>query len=224
MAVSTIGKIAYDLPGRRIVDMLGLTDSTVARHPEVIEGNTTSWRERNFNASYVLAQDPDWILFSTGHKPSAPAERALILHSRYRQNYYTVLLPTPQRMLAIHRRKGEFTGTDEVWPSIDLAHKVNAAYNRLVASDLPGAIQQMHELNTMGPKDWSAADAFLGSAFMQMKQDDSALFYAHRALATDSFTVNAWQTLATIGAARRDTAMSNRANEHLKRIAPWLAK
>lgn len=224
MACSTIGKISFDLPGRRIVDMLGLTDSTVARHPEVIPGNTSSWRERNFNASYVLAQDPDWILFSTGHKPSAPAERALILHSRYRQNYYTVLLPTPQRMLAIHRRKGEFKGTDEVWPDIELAHKVNAAYNRLVSNDLPGAIQQMHELNAMGPKDWSAADAFIAAAMMQMRQDDSALFYAHRAIAVDSFALSAWQTIQTVSNARGDTASANLANAHIKRLAHWLAK
>jgi hypothetical protein len=222
IAVSTIGKIAYDLPGRRIIDMLGLTDSTIARHPETIPGNTSSWRERNFNASYVLSEDPDWVLFSTGHKPSAPAERALILHSRFRNNYYTVLFPTPQRMLAIHRRKGEFQGSDEVWPSIELAHKVNAAYNELVKNDLPAAVQRMYELKAMGPSDWAAADAFIATAFRQMRKDDSALVYAHRALAIDSFSVSAWQTLGVIGGARQDTAMVNLTNAHLKRLAPWL--
>jgi len=215
--------VAYDLPGRRIIDMLGLADSTIARHPETIPGNTSSWRERNFNASYVLSEDPDWILFSTGHKPSAPAERALILHSRFRNNYYTVLLPTPQRMLAIHRRKGEFQGTDEVWPSIELAHKVNAAYNELVKNDLPAAVQRMYELKAMGPSDWAAADAFIATAFRQMRKDDSALVYAHRALAIDSFSVSAWQTLGVIGSARKDTVMVNLTNAHLKRLAPWLA-
>jgi hypothetical protein len=224
IAVSTIGKIAYDLPGRRIIDMLGLTDSTIARHPEVIPGNTSSWRERNFNASYVLSQDPDWILFSTGHKPSAPAERALILHSRYRDNYYTVLLPTPQRMLAIHRRKGEFKGTDEVWPDIEIAHKLNAAYNELIKSDLPMAVRRMHELKQIGPKDWAAPDAFIATAFLQSKQDDSAIYYANAALALDSFTVNAWQTLGVIADARRDTAMANVTRTYLKRLAPWLVQ
>lgn len=222
IAVSTIGKIAHDLPGRRIIDMLGLTDSTIARHPETIPGNTSSWRERNFNASYVLSQDPDWILFSTGHKPSAPAERALILHSKFRNNYYTVLLPTAQRMLAIHRSKGEFRETDVVWPDIEIAHKLNAAYNELIKSDLPMAVQRMHELKQMGPKDWAAPDAFIATAFLQAKQDDSAIYYANSALALDSFTVNAWQTLGVIADARRDTAMQNVARIYLKRLAPWL--
>jgi len=222
LAVSTIGKVSFDLPGWRVIDMLGLTDSTVARHPETIPGNVTSWRERNFNASYVLAQDPDWILFSTGHKPSAPAERALILHSRFRQNYYTVLLPTPQRMLAIHRKRGTFTGTDEVWPDIELAHKLNAAYNELIDSDLQGAVARMNELKQIGPDDWSAADAFIASAYLSMRQDDSALFYAHRAVALDSFSVSAWQTIGIIANERSDTALFNLAGTHMKRLAPWI--
>lgn len=222
LAVSTIGKISYDLPGRRIIDMLGLTDSTIARHPEVISGNVSSWRERNFNASYVLGEDPDWILFSTGHKPSAPAERALILHSRFRDNYYTVLFPTPQRMLAIHRRKGEFKGSDEVWPDIELAHKLNAAYNELVKNDMNAAIERMHELKAMGPSNWCAADAFIASAFVNLRQHDSALAYAHKALAIDSFSVNSWQTIGVIGNMRGDTALVNLANSHLRRLAPWM--
>ncbi|HWO56074.1 MAG TPA: hypothetical protein VNN55_00755 [bacterium] len=223
IAVSTIGKIAYDLPGRRIIDMLGLTDSTVARHPETIPGNETTWRERNFNATYVLSQDPDWILFSTGHKPSAPAERALILHSEFRNNYYTVLFPGTTRMLAIHKRKGPYNKPDEVWPDIELAHKLNAAYNELVADNLPGAVQRMHELKAIGPSDWAAADAFLATAFMQMRQDDSALAYAHRALAIDSFMVSAWQTIGVVALARGDSAQVAYANSQIKRLAPWLA-
>ncbi len=222
LAVSTIGKISYDLPGWRIIDMLGLTDSTVARHPEVIPGNVTSWRERNFNATYVLSQDPDWILFSTGHKPSAPAERALILHSRYRQNYYSVLLPTPQRMLAIQRKRGVYTGKDEVWPDIELAHKLNAAYNELVDNDLTGAVERMRELKQIGPTDWSAADAFIASAFLQMREDDSAMAYAHRALAIDSFSVSAWQTMGVVANERGDTALFNLASLYMKRLAPWM--
>jgi hypothetical protein len=222
LAVSTIGKISYDLPGRRVIDMLGLADSTIARHPETIPGNTSSWRERNFNATYVLNQDPDWILFSTGHKPSAPAERALILHSRFRQNYYTVVLPTPQRMLAIHRRKGEWTKTDEVWPTIELAHTVNAAYNDLVRNDPAAATERMREVKATGPSDWAAADAFIAVAMLQQQQIDSALVYANRALAIDSFTVSAWQSLGSIATSRQDSAMLNLTRTHLKRLAPWL--
>lgn len=222
LAVSTIGKVSFDLPGWQVIDMLGLTDSTVARHPETIPGNVTSWRERNFNAGYVLSRDPDWVLFSTGHKPSAPAERALILHSKYRQNYYTVLFPTPQRMLAIHRRKGPFNGTDEVWPDIDLAHKMNAAYNQFIRSDMQASLKSMFDWKAASPPDWAEPDAGIATIYLQMGREDSALAYANRALAIDSFSVNAWQTIASIGVAHGDSAMVNARNNHMRRIAPWL--
>jgi arabinofuranosyltransferase len=91
LAVSTIGMIGYRLLGHTVIDMLGLTDSTIAKHPEPgIEGMETTWRERRFNAGYLLSRRPDYILFSTGRKPSAPAERALFLYSRFLQNYRTI--------------------------------------------------------------------------------------------------------------------------------------
>jgi arabinofuranosyltransferase len=91
LAVSTIGLVGYRLMGHTVIDLLGLTDSTISRHPEPpIEGMETTWRESHFNSRYVLSRQPDYILFSTGHKPSAPAERALFLYSSFLNNYKTV--------------------------------------------------------------------------------------------------------------------------------------
>ena len=90
-ATTTIGIIGYRLLGHTVIDMLGLTDSTIARHPEPwIEGMETTWKERHFNTPYLLSRQPDYILFSTGQKPSAPAERALFLYSQFLNNYRTV--------------------------------------------------------------------------------------------------------------------------------------
>ncbi|MBN2226613.1 MAG: hypothetical protein JW763_04550 [candidate division Zixibacteria bacterium] len=91
LAVSTIGVIGYYLPGHIVIDVLGLTDTTIARYPEEpIEGLETTWRERHFNTPYLLSRNPDYILFSTGMKPSAPAERALFLYSAFLRSYRTV--------------------------------------------------------------------------------------------------------------------------------------
>ena len=91
VAASTIGVLSYKLPGHRIIDLLGLTDSTIARHPEpAIAGIESSWRERGYNTPYVLASAPDYISFSTGVKPSAPAERALFLYPQFLDSYRTV--------------------------------------------------------------------------------------------------------------------------------------
>ncbi|UCE23965.1 MAG: hypothetical protein JSU74_11805 [Candidatus Zixiibacteriota bacterium] len=88
VALSTIGIFGYRLPGHHIIDMLGLTDSTVARHPEPhAVGMTSTWKERKYNSGYILSLQPDYIMFSTGMKPSAPAEKSLLLYRSFLECY-----------------------------------------------------------------------------------------------------------------------------------------
>lgn len=87
-AASTIGVFSYELMDHRIIDMLGLTDSTIARHPEPpLEGMESSWKERSHNTRYLLTIAPDYMVFSTGLKPSAPAERALFVYPAFLDSY-----------------------------------------------------------------------------------------------------------------------------------------
>lgn len=91
VALPTIGIFGYELIGHDIIDMLGLTDSTIARHAESeILGMETTWKERKHNSAYILHREPDYIIFSTGIKPSAPAEKALLLYPAFIQSYRTV--------------------------------------------------------------------------------------------------------------------------------------
>jgi len=91
VAIGTIGKFGYVLLGHTVIDILGLTDSTIARHSQTdIVGLKTSWKERKFNVRYILERAPDYILFSTGSKPSAPAEKALCLYPAFFQSYIPI--------------------------------------------------------------------------------------------------------------------------------------
>jgi len=91
LAVSTIGMVGYQLPGHTVIDILGLTDTTIARHPEPpVPGLKSSWKERHYNTPYLLSRKPDYILFSTASKPSAPGERALFLYREFLENYRTI--------------------------------------------------------------------------------------------------------------------------------------
>ncbi len=91
VAVPTIGIFGYELLGHEVIDMVGLTDSTIARYSEEpIPGMTTTWKERKHNSRYLLEKAPDYIVFSTGIKPSAPAERALLLYEPFMNSYRTV--------------------------------------------------------------------------------------------------------------------------------------
>jgi arabinofuranosyltransferase len=97
VATPTIGIFGWDLLDHAIIDMVGLTDTTIARYSEPpIPGMMTTWKEQKHNSKYLLTRAPDYIVFSTGAKPSAPAERALLLYPQFMDCYRTVgwLMPT----------------------------------------------------------------------------------------------------------------------------------
>ncbi len=90
VALPTIGIFGFTLVGHTIIDMLGLTDSTIAKYSEdPIPGMVTTWKEQKHNSKYLLTRGPDYIVFSTGIKPSAPAERALLLYPQFIESYRT---------------------------------------------------------------------------------------------------------------------------------------
>ncbi|NOY88770.1 MAG: hypothetical protein GXO93_05175 [FCB group bacterium] len=91
VALPTIGIFGYKLLGHDIIDMVGLTDSTIARHTEKpVKGMSSTWKEQKYNSKYILTRAPDYILFSTGIKPSAPAEEALLLFPQFLNCYRTI--------------------------------------------------------------------------------------------------------------------------------------
>lgn len=91
VAAPTIGIFGYQLHGHTVIDMLGLCDSTIARHPEPpIEGMETTWKEGNYKSVYLLERAPEYIVFSTDIKPSAPAEKALMLYDAFLTSYRAV--------------------------------------------------------------------------------------------------------------------------------------
>ncbi len=88
VAVPTIGIFGYTLLGHDIIDMVGLTDSTIARHSEeAVPGMSSTWKEHKHNSKYLLTRAPDYIVFSTSIKPSAPAEKALLLYPQFLNSY-----------------------------------------------------------------------------------------------------------------------------------------
>ncbi|MBU8934806.1 MAG: hypothetical protein KOO62_12520 [candidate division Zixibacteria bacterium] len=118
IASTTIGLLGYELRNHRLIDMLGLTDTTIARHPQSpIIGLESTWKERNYNSDYLLRQKPDYILFSTNMKPSAPAEQALFLYPEFLNSYRSVGWParltTPDQSgvtLTAYKRWYDFEG------------------------------------------------------------------------------------------------------------------
>jgi arabinofuranosyltransferase len=116
IAVTTIGAIAYE-SRLVVIDMLGLTDREVARHPVMFDGLEDSWREVKYNAESVLRREPDGIVFSTDVRPSSAAERALYLYRAFHDSYYAMYFrsdPAQGTVRTIHVRRADpppFDGT-----------------------------------------------------------------------------------------------------------------
>ncbi len=87
IAAVAVGQVAFDTR-RPVIDMLGLTDREIARHPRYIDGLTDTWKEKKYNAESVLRRRPRAIVFSTGARPSAKAEKALFLYEDFHTSYY----------------------------------------------------------------------------------------------------------------------------------------
>jgi hypothetical protein len=147
VAASTIGMVGYKLIDHTIIDMLGLTDSTIARHPEPsIEGLESTWKEMQYNSRYLLSRQPDYILFSTGNKPSAPAERALFLYGSFLNNYRGIGFFLATKLHSIYKRYYPLEG--EITRDVDPAFVQN--YNlgiNLIGEDKQGNAQALTALN-----------------------------------------------------------------------------
>jgi len=198
LAASTIGAISY-FSEASVIDMLGLTDRHIARHPEEEGGIRHPWKERKYNATYVLSRDPDFIIFSTAHKPSAPAERALFLHSKFRQNYYLFYLPFQDREFEpVFKKKGEYEGEDVIADDPEFVNLYSEAVHQRIQREYHSSIRKLKEVVRIGPKDFASPYEEIGLSFWYLKDNGNALEYLKKATSMDSCCVRAHRHLAYI--------------------------
>jgi hypothetical protein len=223
LAASTIGMAGYQLLGHRVIDMLGLTDAYIARNPENIAGMTSSWKERRFNSRYLLEQHPDFILFSTGYKPSAPAERALMLHSEFRRSYATIGFPRDQSYKVVWGRRGEVDmSRDVVNPDLASVNKLIDGIYHLSRSTPDVALADFRASRRLLGEDYAVLLYTMGDCFLRQKQVDSALVYFRQALELDSLCWEARIKLVEIAGRTGDTATARYHENFLQQTSPWL--
>lgn len=207
LSISTIGAISY-LTEATVIDMLGLTDPYIAKHPEKIPGVISIWKEKNFNTQYLLSRNPDVIMFSTGKKPSAPAEKALFLSSRFRENYYSYyFLDVPMQFLFhIFKRKGEYTKKNEIFPDVRFVDLYNEAVISETRGDLQTCVDKLEEVLEIGPKDFAWAYDFIASCHFRMGNTKKAKEYAQKAIALDDYCIMSHVLLRQVYFMEGDTA------------------
>jgi arabinofuranosyltransferase len=223
LAASTIGMVGYQLMGHRVIDMLGLTDASIARNPETITGMTSSWKERRFNSRYLLEQQPDFILFSTGYKPSAPAERALMLHSEFRHDYRTIGFLREQSYKVVWQRWRDIDiSRDSVLSDMEFINKLNEGYNQQSHSAMQPAMDAFSDAYRRLGEDFPVLYVAMGHCLLSLNQNDSAITYLQKAIATDSLCWEAYWKLALLAKQQKDTVALNRYQDFLRRHTPWI--
>jgi tetratricopeptide (TPR) repeat protein len=223
VAASTIGALSY-YSRATVIDMLGLTDPVIARHPEPIPGIVSSWKERDYNGRYVLSRDPDVILFSTGMKPSAPAERALLLYSKFRDHYYPYYLPQGDLLQVIFRRKPGPAAENRLFPEARPANLFNEIMSLESRNLLSMAVEKTEELIAVGPPDFSWAEDKMASLYFLMGNRAEALRYARRAIRMDDYCMLSHYILQEISLAEGDTAAARRERDKILRYNPELLR
>jgi tetratricopeptide (TPR) repeat protein len=185
LAVSTIGTISY-LTEAKVIDMLGLTDPYIAKHPERTFGILSTWKEKRFNTRYLLSLNPDVIMFSTGVKPSAPAERALFLSSEFRGNYYPYYF-LERILLVVYRRKGEYLKENQVFPDVRFVNLYNQAINLEYQADYKACLNKLEEVLDVGPKDFPAIYEHMSRCHYMTGNFKEAKKYAQMAVEMDDY-------------------------------------
>ncbi len=198
-AASTIGAISFYCD-RNMIDLLGLADTTIARHPEDISGLAPSWRERNYNSAYVLSKLPEYVYFSTGIKPSAAAERALFLRKRFRVGYHPYFFTTPDGRFTetIYKRKSNAHAIpiidEDVNPSFPTKYRDAIGTRR--NEEL--ALRRFFEVIEISPQDFGYAHAWVGRIYEQKGDLERAERYYRVALERDSTCIYALEGLSRI--------------------------
>ena len=226
VAIATIGRFGYELLGHDIIDLVGLTDSTIARHSEEpIPGMETTWKERKHNSGYLLRRAPDYIMFSTGIKPSAPAERALLLYPEFLRSYRAVGWISPMNpgvTLYAFKRVRDVTG--DFRPTYPVAYVENfkAGLDAYGRRDHRKALEYFNRALQISPQPYNLYLLY-GKAFshMVLQQHDIARPILHYLLEQDSLVFEAHRDLylyALYDGKPEEAALHLR---WLEKLIPW---
>ncbi|MEA3297091.1 MAG: hypothetical protein U9R56_04435, partial [candidate division Zixibacteria bacterium] len=214
VAIPTIGNFGYELLGHEIIDMVGLTDSTIARHSEKpIEGMETTWKEQKHNSRYLLGRAPDYIVFSTGIKPSAPAERALLLFPQFLNAYRNIgwfyrAHEESQRgsIVSAFKRVRKIEGELEPTYPIEYVQHYKTGLDYYVAGDHARAIKYYSMALKASPKPYNLSVIYQKAfSHMILGQHDKAVPLLEMVLAEDSVFFEAHKDLYFYAIATGDT-------------------
>ncbi|CAN5611455.1 hypothetical protein BH10BAC5_BH10BAC5_01850 [soil metagenome] len=232
VAATTIGAISY-YSDVIVIDMLGLTDATVAHNPvsipEISQGNI-GWKERNYNVGYILSRKPDYMYFSTGIKPSAYAERALFTDQEFIKYYfpYYFTIPGMQFQDCVYKRKSEeeikeFPLKANDNPNYRKNYVNEYTYGMNVSRDKSKskeALEAFQRCLVIAPGNFSYVYNQMADIYFRDKNNEEAIKNLEKAVSIDPTNVLAQGILYQVYVQKNDTVNSARSLNIIKKLAP----
>ena len=196
VATGAIGIPKY-FTDARVIDLIGLTDSTIARHSQTSTDLSSPSILRKHNTPYVLSNAPDLIFFITGTKPQTLAEKSLFLSYKFRQGYYVSHFRDGFKAF-VRATSYELKKPQNDHEKPDFVDYYINGLNALNRNDTTAVIKYFTKCISTAPPDFSYPYSHLGAFFFNKKQIDRAKPYFVQAVNIDSCNVHAHSYLALI--------------------------
>lgn len=237
VAATTIGAISY-FSEVNLIDMLGLTDKTIAHEPspidEISAKSEIGWKERNYNVDYVLSRKPDYIYFSTGIKPSAYAERGLFTSPDFLKYYYPSYFTIKEYNFTdcIYKRKTDAEAeqkTDNLPPNPNYKKTFVNLYNQAMNTSrdknkLQEAIDLYKKTLEEAPPNFGAPYSMIGDIYLQMQNKEKAFENYKKAVEIDDYNITAHYYLYQLYLEKGDTANARLNIEKIQKYSPDMLK
>ncbi len=229
VALPTIGVFSYKLIGHHIIDMLGLTDSTIAKHSETpIDGMASTWKESKHNSAYILESEPDYIMFSTGVKPSAPAEKALMLYPRFLQSYSQIgwyLRPDYSRkgsVQMVFNKKDILTGAVKPSYPIEFVNNYKLGLEAYIAGNQKKAIAYYDKAIKISPKPiYNNLIYQKGFSHQLLNEHEKAIKLFNYVISLDSTIFMAHKSMYIYELLMQNQEKANIHKRWLVKLVPW---
>lgn len=238
VAATTIGAVSY-FAGHEVnvIDLLGLTDEEIAHNPKLIpeiSEQSIGWKERNYNADYVMSRKPEYIYFSTGLKPSAYAERALFTtedFNKYYYPYYSLDKNTGSSM-EVFKRKSEDEVKDQSWDfpgnpnyKITFVNMFNQAMNSSRSkSRIQIALDEFRQSAETGPKNFGMPYQYMGDIYLQLGNKDKAIESYKKAVDINDYSILSHYQLYQLYSELKDSANASASLRKIQKYDPEILK
>ncbi|MBK7160343.1 MAG: tetratricopeptide repeat protein [Ignavibacteria bacterium] len=238
LAATTIGSVSYFAGSEvNVIDLLGLTDKEIAHNPQIIpeiSNQSIGWKERNYNAGYVMDRKPDYVYFSTGVKPSAYAERALYTTPDFNKYYFPYYFTDKANNFTdvVYKRKSEDEVKDVKFDfpgNPNYKHSFVNMFNQAMNSSKDKsrsqiAINEFKQSIENGPSNFGLPFLYIGDIYLQSGNKEQAIESYKKAVEINEYNILANYQLYQLLSEKGDTLNAKNYLQKIQKYDPEILR